>query len=524
MVAWQTRTREGQPLPFSSILFEAVEKRAYLDHLEEPEYFSDLNLDQVAEIVYEGREQYDLKPVFYRALGDVHAVQYRQDVLRDIEEGPLVGYLNGFAQRMRTMRHQLNQSEKLRHQYQREGWFLDAVGTYCEAVQRLARDLGSVDMQSRGLRALRDYLSSYIDSAGFAALVVETAKVKEHLAQIQYCLTIRGSRVTVRKYDSEVDYRSEVLATFERFKQGEVKDYLVDLPEYADMNQVEARILDLVVRLFADVFAELDDFCLRHREYLDETIRIFDREVQFYLAYVDLMQPLKASGLQFCYPQVSTSSKEVLATDTFDLALAIKLIPKKSEVVPNDLYLSGPERIFVVSGPNQGGKTTFARTFGQIHHLASIGYPVPGTEARLFLFDQLLTHFEREEDLSDLKGRLEDDVVRIREVLRRATGSSIVIMNEIFTSATVKDARTLGTAVIERITERGSLCVYVSFIDELSVLSDATVSMVSTVAPDNPAERTYKVVRRAADGLAYAAAIAEQYGLTYERLRERLSR
>ncbi|MFZ0994823.1 MAG: DNA mismatch repair protein MutS [Candidatus Dormiibacterota bacterium] len=524
MVAARARVRKGQRLPFHSILFEGVEKRAGLDQPKEPAYFSDLNLDQVAETLYEGREQYELKPVFYRALGDVETVQYRQDVLRDIEEGDTAGYLKAFAQQMRTMRHQLRQSEDLRHQYQREGWFLKAVDTYNAAIGRLALDLGSVGMKSRGLRAFHDYLSSYTDSAGFTTLVAEAAKVKKQLVQVQYCLTIRGSRVTVRKYDSEGDYGADVLATFERFKQGEVKDYLVDLPQYDDMNQVEARILDLVVRLFADVFAALDEFCLQHREYLDETIRVFDREVQFYLAYADHMRPLKAAGLQFCYPLVSTSSKDVMARDTFDLALANKLVPKKLEVVPNDLYLRDPEKIFVVSGPNQGGKTTFARTFGQIHHLASVGYPVPGTEARLFLFDQLLTHFEKQEDLSDLRGRLEDDVVRIQGILRMATASSIIIMNEVFTSATVKDARLLGTSVIERVTERGSLCVYVTFIDELSVLNDATVSIVSTVLPDKPAERTYKLVRRPADGLAYAAAIAEEYGLTYDRLKGRISR
>lgn len=106
--------------------------------------------------------------------------------------------------------------------------------------------------------------------------------------------------------------------------------------------------------------------------------------------------------------------------------------------------------------------------------------------------------------------------------MNRATPRSVIIMNEIFSSATLKDAIYLATKVIGRIVQLDALCVCVTFIDELTLLSDKIVSAVSTVVPERPAVRTYKIVRKAADGLAYAMSIAEKYGLTRRQILERI--
>jgi DNA mismatch repair ATPase MutS len=245
-------------------------------------------------------------------------------------------------------------------------------------------------------------------------------------------------------------------------------------------------------------------------------------EAEFFIAVRTLTDPLVASGLPRCYPQLADAGADagLEVTGAYDLALALTIDP--AVVVGNDLTLDAAQRQLVITGANQGGKTTFARTLGQLHHLASIGVPVPAARARLRLTDQVFTHFERGEVLADAEGRLMDDLRRLDIILRAATPASVVILNELFSSTSHADAREMGQRVLQHLADRGALTVFVTFVDELAA-SPAVVSLVAEVDGGEGVRRTFRMLRQPANGAAYAEVLARRYGLGYEQVVQRVT-
>lgn len=510
-------------MTYCSILYDR--DGSCVENTTQPEFFSDLNLDQIVEAITEPKRDYGLKPLFWTALGDVNTVRYRQEVMRDLEVEEVRSGVQKFSEKMRSMRRCLERTDRLDDEFFKKGWILEAALIYCDAVTALGDHLADtgVPVRSRGLMAFRGYLHSYIRSEQFQTFVMEAQQVKRALAEVTYCVIIEPGKFKVKRAEGEADYSPEVEKTFERFKQREVPAQAIRVEETEGMSHIEAKILEFVSRLYPEPFDALNRFCTKHYPFLDERIAAFDREIQFYIAYLDFIADLKHQDLPFCYPDVTAGSKEIEGRDVFDLALAYARRQGGRPIVLNDFFLKEPERILVITGPNQGGKTTFARMFGQLHYLASLGCPVPGRKARLFLFDHIFTHFERSEDAHNLRGKLEDDLIRIHDMIDRATADSIFIVNEIFTSTTVQDALFLSKEIVTRLMRLDALAVWVTFLDELASLGEKTVSMVAMVDPKDPTQRTFKVVRKPAEGLAYALALARRHGLTYEQIMERLS-
>ncbi|GAA4392835.1 MutS-related protein [Tsukamurella soli] len=490
-----------------------------------PAYFADLNLDQVVSAVVAGRERYALEPYFYTPLPTAADVEFRHAVFQDLERSAELHEAAGeFAVRMRAVRDGLERAEQTRDRHERNGWFLEAARGYVDAVQRLDRRLAQVVMLSEGLRDLRDELSDLAFATEFTELEASAGAVADALTGVRYTVHIKGSHVRVSAYEDSDDYEQEVTAALARLSPDDDGEPSTRRTRIGTMNPVEETILGLVAELEPAVFAELQSFCDRHRQFVQPQVDLLEREIQFYLSYLDFVARTAPVGGGYTYPQVSDDTVMVRARDTYDLSLAILSSGSGSPIVTNDIVAEGPERIVVVTGPNQGGKTTLARTFGQLFHLTAIGVPVPGRSLTIGLCDTIATHFAREESGADAHGRLEEELVRLHEILETATSRTVMVLNESLASTSLRDARLLGAAIMRRMIALDLRAVYVTFVDELTQAGPTVVSMVAEADADDPRIRTFKVVRRPADGVAHAEVLAKLHGLDYPALRSRIGR
>ena len=514
---------------FVSVLYPDEAAAAVSLAMKEPTYFTDLNLDQMVSQIVKGRERYHLEPYFYTMLQDPKIITYRQNVLRDLENEAMLQAVREFSEQMAEITDSLKEitkalsaSDGYMNNLLTRGKHLNLVHRYLQSVEKFCGRLSANALRSEGLLAIRQYLNALAMREDYHRMADRVDRLYRNLGMVDYCMLIKDGTIRVRKYEEQANESEQLLALFTKFKQKDSNDYRQKLSETPQAEHVEAAVLDMLAKWYPDYFADLVDFCKAYLHFVDASVERFANEVQFYIGYLSYRSVISQDAQHFCYPTVTRDREQVCATDMFDLVLARNLAGKGIPVV-NDFTLNAPERILIITGPNQGGKTTYARTVGQIHHLALLGLSIPCSSARLLLCDQLFTHFGREEDSASGNGQLLADLKRLKPILDRATAASLIVINEIFASTTAADASKLAIRMMRRIIEIGALAVCVTFLDELSSMGPETVSMMSTVDPENTSLRTFRIVRKPADGLAYALHIAGKHHLTYDQLMGRLN-
>lgn len=449
---------------------------------------------------------------------------YRQNILKDIQKSETSKALNEFSKNLEKVKRYIELSNNATFETTLQGWHLEATILYIKTVEELNNSLSNTQIESDGLNGFKDFLKSYINSDEFKLLKEESALTKKGLEEIEAIVSIRENKVNVNKFNSERKLNDDIEKIMSKLSYYKVENLDFEITESYILSNVEEKILEFIKKLNPEPFEILNNFHKKHRDFIEKTIEQFYREIQFFLAYLEYIEPIKKSGLSFCFPEIVERDSEIYFKNSFDLALAKQLSDKGEKTVTNELFINKGEKVLLVTGPNQGGKTTFARMFGQLFYFTALGLMVPGTEAKLFICDHIYTHFEKEETVQSKKGKLEDELLRAKLILDKATDKSVVILNEIFSATALEDAYFLAEFVIKKILNLGALAVLVTFMHKLYRIDSSIVPLTSNVDLKNPSTRTFKITRRETEGRSFAIYLAEKYCLTYNLLKERLKR
>lgn len=171
--------------------------------------------------------------------------------------------------------------------------------------------------------------------------------------------------------------------------------------------------------------------------------RNYGREIGFYKGVNTLQTRMNELSLPFCYGECRTGEMKKEIEDLYELSLALYV---QVRPVPNSLESRAV--LTVVTGANQGGKSTFLRSFGIAQVLMQCGMPVPAAKFCSGLYSRIHTHFTRKEDAMLSRGRLEEELKRMSGIISQLSSDSLLLLNESFASTTEKEGSQIAYNII----------------------------------------------------------------------------
>ncbi len=191
------------------------------------------------------------------------------------------------------------------------------------------------------------------------------------------------------------------------------------------------------------------------------------------VAALDALCSLAAAAVRgrYCRPEVDESGVIEIHEGRHPV---VERVLKDSLFVPNDTYMGEREnRVAIITGPNMAGKSTYMRQVALITLMAQIGSFVPARAARIGVVDRIFTRIGASDDLSAGQSTFMVEMTEVADILKHATGRSLLILDEIGRGTSTFDGMSIAQAVLEHCSRRlGAKTLFATHYHELTELED----------------------------------------------------
>lgn len=499
-------------MEFTSIL--DLRKRPNQDTTR-PSFFVDLNLHQVVEKI-QSLWGDTVRPLYQYFPMDQECEEYRREIYADVKQEKVHDELLAFCQGMKRRENARVKKEKVRTALQKSSWQLREIAEYCEALRNLLEGLEGQELHARGMQALVEYLQQYLSEEVFCQMEQENRELLSKQAECRMTLKYENNQIVVTE-ETPLPLYEEFL----RSTGAQGREFRSPFGKTDELTPLETEVLKLYAKNHMDLFKSIERFAEKYKEYAREQMLLLAEELPFYLSFYKFEQWMGRKGFGFCLP-TGKEGEPLFADGLYDVALAVANLATEKPVVDNSFRMEEGEQFFVLTGPNQGGKTTFARSLGQLVYFAKMGLGAPARAANVPYFNGILTHFSVEESIETGRGKLKEELIRLLPMMEDNSKNSFVIINELFTTAANYDACIMGRNVLEHFIGLQCKGIYVTHLRELTEAHEAIVSLVAEL--DSNRQQNFKIVRSKAETEGCAINQVNKYQLTYAQLKERLAR
>jgi DNA mismatch repair ATPase MutS len=462
------------------------------------ELIQDLELNWIVEAMAAGDDfLYEVaKASVLSSLTDPSEIEYRQEVLRDCLEQPAV---------IRELYSLAVQATK------QGGWYVLGGSTSYSPGIVLSSSVRLLDGLVANLEQLRKLAGRHAGSfrsEGFGQLFATVMQeldfayldeVREQLKQLQFKHGVTLS-AKLGRANHGVGYRLHTTPTptwRDRLPFSDRNPYFWELPERDEaggraLGEIRSRGINEVANAVG-----------QSAEHVRGFFRMLYTELAFYIGCLNLHERLTEKGQATSLPTVSpTAGLELSGEGLYDVSLALA---RSAPPVANEIAADG-KRMVMITGANQGGKSTFLRSLGQAQLMAQAGMFVGAKTMSVSVRDGVFTHFKREEDEAMESGKLDEELARMSEIVDRLRPDSVVLSNESFASTNEVEGSEIARQIVRALTERGVRVLFVTHMFDLaeslySANGDSTLFLRAERRDDG--SRTFRMIEAVPESTSY---------------------
>lgn len=490
------------------------------------ETYKDLAIHELLENIVGGNwEEEELIKVLKTIPSSVETTKYRQEILKDfMADKDFRDRIEGVINKIRFMADAY--ADRMRYRDEKSNIWrivqnLNEIELYSDIVSELDDNLTIHKPSSKGLCELAQKIHVLAQKIDASSLREDIKKTRSEIEGTQSL--IMGVNLSSDLYAEEafvIEFSSMKMKPPVGFLEN-LNRTVKGIPGRFEPDPMMKDLTRQVEEHFGFMAKKMKNRLSKYVDLDSKFLSDLRIEFLFYLRIASFGERLKEKGYEISFPNLSGDSR-IKMKDFYNIRLAMK---GEENIVKNDFDYNPDERIFILTGPNRGGKTILTQGIGLAAYMASQGMFVCASSYEGDTVSNIFTHFPADENQTISYGRLGEEAVRIKSIATQMDERSLILLNETYSTTSATDGIYLAKDLIRIVKECGAMLVYNTHLHELGLAVDElntydgkskTVSIVMEII-DN--RNTFRVLRDKPNVSSYAKNVALQYGVTYEQMK-----